>query len=64
MIDDRFLSTGEVAVLAGRSAVLAKVINTRTGFRTTNEMGVALRISDFLSDKEGEAGHPRMVDGT
>ena len=32
-------------------------------FRAPNKMTVAPRASVFVSGKEGEAGHPRMVDG-
>ena len=31
--------------------------------RAPNKMVVAPRMSGFISGKEGEAGHPRMVDG-
>ena len=31
--------------------------------RAPNKMGVAPRSSVFAPGKEGEAGHPRMVDG-
>ena len=35
----------------------------RSVFRAPNKMSVAPRMSGFISGKEGEAGHPRMVDG-
>ena len=46
---------GILALLAGTGSV--------TGLRAPNNMIVAPRASVFSSGQEGEAGHPRMVDG-
>ena len=40
-----------------------RAITANTALRAPNKMIVAPRARVFSSGKEGEAGHPRMVDG-